>query len=639
MTGTVSERKPIHNMGDLVSFIFFSDDWTQDLITIFIKIMQAVVSQNYGDLLRELLDILIREVMKQVIISMVGEAIQQIASQLNAYAEHVIIDAWAIVRAQYSGFPHFGFGSSGWNAVKSMVYDFLKDPFIQVVYIESLTSPSIDRARGYSQNFQFQGTFPDAFEKKSRFVAQAKTEIELAEEVSRGLRQAANLLMVTANILDWISSIVPTGLIGDILDQASRNLKISAYINIITGLTWSGYEFFNTPLEMEDTVDDIYFPGGQSPVPAKFLAKLPGAKLSREMLAEIKSNLQNSLSQYDSTIAVIKQEINSGNSAEGVLKLQALWDAEQRLVTSMKTAVSPVYAVANVAIDSIGSFPAMYDSLKAYYAYAGEERLKNYVMTFPVVADSSQAVKDTIFAQLDRAVQRNHLISDQITTTLDTVALHLDIPPVLVASYTYQSAMSLKSSENAEVQVRIKNLGSLTAENVSVVFTINNALKTEQNDSIFLGNLSPGAESGILSWTVSIFDPNFTRGIWSADIRSSNAKTYASSGSFGIAQPGTGTPATGGKLTNQNIYNYPNPFNPDRETTTLRYSLEKSAEVTIKIYDAGGNLVRTVLDHIQQNAAVEQAIMWDGKERGRGDCGQRCVFLCHRNLPGGTGGR
>ena len=502
-------KEAINDMGDLISFIFYSDDWAQSFIGLFIKILQSLVSQNYGDIIMELLNILIQEVIKFTILNMVGDAIQQMAAQLNAYAEQVITNAWAVIRANYGGYPQLGFGNDGWNAIKALIYDFLKDPFFQVVYIETLTSPSIDKARGYSQNFQFQGAFPDAFEKKSRFVAQAKNEIELAEESASYLRFSANLLLVTANLLDWVSTLAGagTGQFGEIITQASRYLKISAYINIITALTISGYEFFNTPLEMEDMVDDIYFPGGQSPASGKYMAKLPGGKLSREMIAEIKSNLQNSLSLYDSTINVIKQDIDSGRSAEGVLKLEALWDAEQRLVTSMKTAASPVYAVANVAIDSISSFPAMYDSLIAYYAYAGQERVKNYIMTLPVVVDSSQTVKDTIFAQLDRSVQRNHLISDQIITTLDTVALHLDIPPVLVASYTYQSALSLKSGENAEVQVRIKNQGSLTAENVSVVFSLNNALKTEQSDSLYLGNLGPGAETGILSWTVSICDP------------------------------------------------------------------------------------------------------------------------------------
>ena len=65
--------------------------------------------------------------------------------------------------------------------------------------------------------------------------------------------------------------------------------------------------------------------------------------------------------------------------------------------------------------------------------------------------------------------------------------------------------------------------------------------------------------------------------------------------------------------------NYPNPFNPE---TWIPYQLETAADVSISIYAADGNLVRTLaLGH--QEAGVYQsksrAVYWDG----RNDVGER----------------
>ena len=64
---------------------------------------------------------------------------------------------------------------------------------------------------------------------------------------------------------------------------------------------------------------------------------------------------------------------------------------------------------------------------------------------------------------------------------------------------------------------------------------------------------------------------------------------------------------------NDNIYIYPNPFNPLEQECTIRYSLAEDGEVTIKIYDIGGNPVRTLIDDESQSAIDEQSVAWDGK--------------------------
>ena len=69
--------------------------------------------------------------------------------------------------------------------------------------------------------------------------------------------------------------------------------------------------------------------------------------------------------------------------------------------------------------------------------------------------------------------------------------------------------------------------------------------------------------------------------------------------------------------------NYPNPFNPNRETTSIRYRLGTDADsVTIRIYDLTGALVRE-LDGTAQGESSSiwskyNDVPWDGKN-GKGD--------------------
>ncbi len=55
--------------------------------------------------------------------------------------------------------------------------------------------------------------------------------------------------------------------------------------------------------------------------------------------------------------------------------------------------------------------------------------------------------------------------------------------------------------------------------------------------------------------------------------------------------------------------NYPNPFNP---STTIAYRLERNANVSLKIYDLSGRLIRTLAQGMQQ--AGYKLVQWDGRD-------------------------
>jgi flagellar hook assembly protein FlgD len=67
-------------------------------------------------------------------------------------------------------------------------------------------------------------------------------------------------------------------------------------------------------------------------------------------------------------------------------------------------------------------------------------------------------------------------------------------------------------------------------------------------------------------------------------------------------------------IPNRLFQNAPNPFNPE---TTIRYSVSAAGPVTIRIFNAGGALVRTLVD--EARAAGEHTARWNATD----DSGRR----------------
>jgi hypothetical protein len=76
------------------------------------------------------------------------------------------------------------------------------------------------------------------------------------------------------------------------------------------------------------------------------------------------------------------------------------------------------------------------------------------------------------------------------------------------------------------------------------------------------------------------------------------------------------------------VHNFPNPFNPNRnKITNIRYSISQTANVTIKIYDTGNNLVKELIDNeTQELKEGYYDIPWDGKN-GKGEVAANGVYF------------
>ncbi|MBD3387104.1 T9SS type A sorting domain-containing protein [candidate division KSB1 bacterium] len=68
--------------------------------------------------------------------------------------------------------------------------------------------------------------------------------------------------------------------------------------------------------------------------------------------------------------------------------------------------------------------------------------------------------------------------------------------------------------------------------------------------------------------------------------------------------------ATGSEPAGLRLQNYPNPFNPE---TNITYTLEQQDQVSLAIYNAQGQLVRTLVNEIQ--APGQYIVRWDGMDQ------------------------
>jgi len=64
---------------------------------------------------------------------------------------------------------------------------------------------------------------------------------------------------------------------------------------------------------------------------------------------------------------------------------------------------------------------------------------------------------------------------------------------------------------------------------------------------------------------------------------------------------------------NTETYAFPNPFSPDDEFVRIKYNTG-SGYVTIRVFDFGMNLVRTIIQNAQRSANTDQIEYWNGKD-------------------------
>ena len=542
----------------------------------------------------------------------ITEAVQLIGSELPRPADIIINEAWREVKREYSSMPNLSFGSVEWDEITSWVRKILKDPFIQMVYIEMQTSPTIEKALDYSKINDYNGSFTRAFRYEIDYVSEEKHDIEEQIENAANLRKAANLFMVTSNILEIAGAIDPTGIL-DFAGDLSSCFRVSANVEVIAALGISTSEFFRLPSDMEDAVDDIYFPE----------PKLKNAIFNESSINKrnkygifneenIKESLFAEENSYDSVLLVIKDKIVSGDRQDAVFELFKLRDIGNNYSNQIKQAYAPVSAVAKEANESISGFIPMYDSLISYKALADQEKMITFLKVFCVAFDSTGQITDTVLDQIDRTIQVNHTLTSHISEMLDIVSANLELPGVIVASMLSQEKHSLDIGESGSVLLKIKNVGAVKTDNIRLKIETNDALTYSGPDSILVGSLEPGEESDEIAITLILASKDFNIGLWDILIECDSAVAFSPSGSFSITETTTGIHESTSKK-EPVFYCYPNPLS---STGIIFYELNKRANLKIDLYDLSGRKIKTLFNNFQE--AGNSYLPWSASSLANG---------------------
>ena len=84
------------------------------------------------------------------------------------------------------------------------------------------------------------------------------------------------------------------------------------------------------------------------------------------------------------------------------------------------------------------------------------------------------------------------------------------------------------------------------------------------------------------------------------------------------------------------ITNYPNPFKPGDSSTTIVFSVAPQTDVTVKIYDIAGNLVKVLKEDKSGDAYTQIKLSWDGRD-GDGKIIANGVYICYVQASGPNG--
>lgn len=80
------------------------------------------------------------------------------------------------------------------------------------------------------------------------------------------------------------------------------------------------------------------------------------------------------------------------------------------------------------------------------------------------------------------------------------------------------------------------------------------------------------------------------------------------------------------------VYNFPNPFDADTQSTTLRYFLSEAQEVSIRIFDVKGDLIVEPLSRQRKGSGEHLEDRWDGGNT-RGEKVATGLYYCEITTP------
>jgi len=638
-TGRLLGRKGFEGVADLLHFGIKATEESGGWAIKLLKIIKLIWDLWAGDKMAAVMEML-QMLAEYIILELLDMVVDQVSNELpNLYdpmsgalivcGGDILKAVWKDIKYNYSSWP-LPEGNSeeeletSWNHLNNLVYNRARIAVIQLIYIDLLTNPKLEKAKEKSEAFEYTSDFPTASEESADKVLQMKVLADNLNYSADQMMLTAQLLMKTYIALTLVSGFVPG------LDMLETLKTITMYASIALDVSATGVAlggFFNIPGDMNGAVNVIYHPDLKRRSPPLVTDGLPKAKANAQVMAMLKQRITMAVEEYDSILTVVDDHIASHEIEDAMIATRDLALADVNLMRTIDVSTAPAYAVAHALYDSIPGFSSVFDGYIDDGALAGMTRFFNYLSLVQLPADSSQAMMDYLSAHLDTASINNHSWSDNAIELLDSI-FGVEIPAIVVASEASQDKFGLYfQDDTAMISVVVQNVGALTADSVSIIFETNNGIApTTKADSIYIGSLAPGEQSATYKWAVTVTDTTYKRGDWTVDIKSPNSKTYSPDGSFMtlFTAPLDVEEDPDNFLLPDKIsleQNHPNPFNL---STRINFSVPTRQHTELKIYNLLGRTVKTLVD--KELSAGNYTITWDGTD-SRGEIVASGIYL------------
>lgn len=354
----------------------------------------------------------------------------------------------------------------------------------------------------------------------------------------------------------------------------------------------------------EATIDagdkDASFPIGLNSMPTLWTDSLFAASQSAvKNLSELKTLLQQERwAEAETAFSNLSQRLDrlsaTQSAVNDILDISYLYNGETQ-----------------AQADSVFHFTGAYSS-------ASEIGIgfSQFALGFALLLKPHGAVKDSIVALLDSCIARIHAVAPQYQRAFNQFdAWGFQIPPIV----TVTEAGLEPEGASYIATARVKNLSSQPVSNVVASLRSQGRGRVQifSLSDTLMNQLEPLGERQ-LRWRVNDEGGNKTLLLEIELHPAQSPGDFQGTRRF-LSQLATfeqppGTPSTSGTLDNQNVYAYPNPFNPANEAAKLRFRLGREGNVTITIYDVANVKVRDLIRDVSMSSGLELAVEWDGRD-------------------------
>ncbi len=350
----------ISDISELINFLFYPDEWADKInkvVGTMVKIMQDM-GQILQDPFSLLMNLLV-ELAKYLLLDALTEAIQQASAELPCFdttprvcGGDIVMAAWQAIRSTLTTNPFVSPGTpeedrleqmqkaatrASWDKMEGYVWRNLYNAVFEVVYVDLLTNPSLDRARKYSRDFRIDGDLKYIYGYYLYYLEWQTGGLRRDLGVCSDLREAAGFLNIAAGVTQAVAGLAkavgagtPVGEVAGTLNSIAQLMRLGAIFSVATAVGISGYAFFDLPGNMSDEIDDIYgqedLAGGTA---QSSRCDCPRSRIALPILASLKQGMRSRLGSYDSSVTGVMQLIQAGKRAEAVLGLERVATAER----------------------------------------------------------------------------------------------------------------------------------------------------------------------------------------------------------------------------------------------------------------------------------------------------------------------